>query len=115
YSLGHHRHPLRACADTFQGPLSKAQTTGINGTWLTFSRLTHDSCLGAENSISIPGMDRDELHAHFVLRAQGILAAFISGWYHNRPDNTLVTWIKTHVFIDVELEEPRDSFVCDFR
>ncbi|EOY07950.1 Uncharacterized protein TCM_022282 [Theobroma cacao] len=41
YSLGHHRHPLRACADTFQGPLSKAQTTGINGTWLTFSRLTH--------------------------------------------------------------------------
>ncbi|WRX25727.1 hypothetical protein QQP08_018214 [Theobroma cacao] len=42
YSLGHHRHPLRACADTFQGPLSKAQTTGINGTWLTFSRLTHE-------------------------------------------------------------------------
>ncbi|XWS59617.1 hypothetical protein CRYUN_Cryun08bG0137600 [Craigia yunnanensis] len=37
----------------------------------------------------------------FVLGAQGILAAFINGWYYNHPDKTLVTWIKTHVFIDV--------------
>ncbi|KAG4130391.1 hypothetical protein ERO13_D09G141000v2 [Gossypium hirsutum] len=36
----------------------------------------------------------------FVLGAQGILAAFINGWYYNNPDKTLVTWIKTHVFID---------------
>ncbi|KHG08514.1 Heparan-alpha-glucosaminide N-acetyltransferase [Gossypium arboreum] len=36
----------------------------------------------------------------FVLGAQGILAAFINGWYYNKPDKTLVTWIQTHIFID---------------
>ncbi|XP_039016002.1 heparan-alpha-glucosaminide N-acetyltransferase-like [Hibiscus syriacus] len=37
----------------------------------------------------------------FVLGAQGILAAFINGWYYNNPNDTLVTWIQRRVFIDV--------------
>ncbi|KAK1562610.1 hypothetical protein Q3G72_014763 [Acer saccharum] len=37
----------------------------------------------------------------FVLGAQGILAGFVNGWYYKNPDNTLVNWIQTHVFINV--------------
>ncbi|GAV58160.1 DUF1624 domain-containing protein [Cephalotus follicularis] len=37
----------------------------------------------------------------FVLGAEGILAGFVNGWYYKSPDNTLVHWIKTHVFINV--------------
>ncbi|KAJ0088687.1 hypothetical protein Patl1_32217 [Pistacia atlantica] len=37
----------------------------------------------------------------FVLGAQGILAGFVNGWYYKNHDNTLVNWIRTHVFINV--------------
>ncbi|PIN10307.1 heparan-alpha-glucosaminide N-acetyltransferase [Handroanthus impetiginosus] len=37
----------------------------------------------------------------FVLGAQGILAAFINGWYFKNSDNNLVNWIEEHVFNDV--------------
>ncbi|PWZ28394.1 Heparan-alpha-glucosaminide N-acetyltransferase [Zea mays] len=37
----------------------------------------------------------------FVLGAQGILAAFVNGWYYGSPDNTLVNWIVKHVFVNV--------------
>ncbi|XP_022766130.1 heparan-alpha-glucosaminide N-acetyltransferase-like [Durio zibethinus] len=37
----------------------------------------------------------------FVLGAQGILAAFVNGWYYESTDNTLVYWIQKHVFINV--------------
>ncbi|GLT92318.1 hypothetical protein SLE2022_101580 [Rubroshorea leprosula] len=36
----------------------------------------------------------------FVLGAQGILAAFVNGWYYEHTHKTPVTWIKDHVFID---------------
>ncbi|KAL6868295.1 hypothetical protein ACP4OV_015140 [Aristida adscensionis] len=37
----------------------------------------------------------------FVLGAQGILAAFVNGWYYESPDTTLVHWIVKHVFVNV--------------
>ncbi|KAL4578648.1 hypothetical protein LXL04_014776 [Taraxacum kok-saghyz] len=37
----------------------------------------------------------------FVLGAQGILAGFVNGWYYKNPDNNLVNWIQSRVFIDV--------------
>ncbi|KAF4370981.1 hypothetical protein F8388_002874 [Cannabis sativa] len=37
----------------------------------------------------------------FVLGAQGILAAFVNGWYYGTPDKSLVNWIQEHVFINV--------------
>ncbi|XP_026434821.1 heparan-alpha-glucosaminide N-acetyltransferase-like [Papaver somniferum] len=35
----------------------------------------------------------------FVLAAEGIFAGFINGWYYEDPHNTLIYWIKKHVFI----------------
>ncbi|CAH1436021.1 unnamed protein product [Lactuca virosa] len=37
----------------------------------------------------------------FVLGAQGILAGFVNGWWYKNPDNNLVNWIQSHVFINV--------------
>ncbi|GFS36206.1 heparan-alpha-glucosaminide N-acetyltransferase-like protein [Actinidia rufa] len=37
----------------------------------------------------------------FVMAAEGIFAAFINGWYYETPDNSLVHWIRRHVFVDV--------------
>ncbi|XP_026413129.1 heparan-alpha-glucosaminide N-acetyltransferase-like [Papaver somniferum] len=37
----------------------------------------------------------------FVLGAQGILAAFVNGWYYGTPAKSLVHWIQQHVFINV--------------
>ncbi|KAL4202773.1 hypothetical protein AMTRI_Chr02g222850 [Amborella trichopoda] len=37
----------------------------------------------------------------FVMAAEDIFAGFINGWYYNDPHNTLVYWIKKHVFIKV--------------
>ncbi|RZC87935.1 hypothetical protein C5167_004113, partial [Papaver somniferum] len=37
----------------------------------------------------------------FVLAAEGIFAGFINGWYYDDPHNTLIYWIKKHVFIGV--------------
>ncbi|KAI3922998.1 hypothetical protein MKW98_013532 [Papaver atlanticum] len=37
----------------------------------------------------------------FVLGAQGILAAFVNGWYYGTPAKSLVHWIVQHVFINV--------------
>ncbi|KAK6244664.1 hypothetical protein QUC31_011073 [Theobroma cacao] len=37
----------------------------------------------------------------YVLGAQGILAAFVNGWYYESSNNTLVYWIQKHVFINV--------------
>ncbi|KAI3908357.1 hypothetical protein MKX01_027379 [Papaver californicum] len=37
----------------------------------------------------------------FVLGAQGILAAFIYGWYYRTPAKSLVHWIERHAFINV--------------
>jgi hypothetical protein len=33
----------------------------------------------------------------FVLGAQGILAAFVNGWYYESPDNTLVSNVRLEV------------------
>lgn len=37
----------------------------------------------------------------FVMAAQGIFAAFVNGWYYEKPKNSLVHWIQRHVFNDV--------------
>ncbi|XP_057463884.1 uncharacterized protein LOC130753743 [Actinidia eriantha] len=37
----------------------------------------------------------------FVMAAEGIFSAFINGWYYETPDNSLVHWIRRHVFVDV--------------
>ncbi|KAL1198022.1 hypothetical protein V5N11_018308 [Cardamine amara subsp. amara] len=37
----------------------------------------------------------------YVMGAEGILAAFFSGWYYRHPRNTLINWIREHVFIRV--------------
>ncbi|KAF3785012.1 Heparan-alpha-glucosaminide N-acetyltransferase [Nymphaea thermarum] len=37
----------------------------------------------------------------FVMAAEGIFDAFVNGWYYDNPHNTLVNWIKKHVFINV--------------
>ncbi|KAK8959332.1 hypothetical protein KSP40_PGU016345 [Platanthera guangdongensis] len=37
----------------------------------------------------------------FVLGAQGILAAFVNGWYYESTHRTLVYWIQNQVFINV--------------
>ncbi|KAK1403375.1 heparan-alpha-glucosaminide N-acetyltransferase-like [Heracleum sosnowskyi] len=37
----------------------------------------------------------------FVLGAQGVLAGFVKGWFYEKPENNLVSWILDHVFIDV--------------
>ncbi|RDX67715.1 Heparan-alpha-glucosaminide N-acetyltransferase, partial [Mucuna pruriens] len=37
----------------------------------------------------------------FVMAAQGIFAAFVNGWYYEDPRNSLVHWIKKHVFVNV--------------
>ncbi|KAH7553527.1 hypothetical protein ACOSQ2_030045 [Xanthoceras sorbifolium] len=47
----------------------------------------------------------------FVLGAQGILAGFVNGWYYKDPDNTLVNWIQTHVFINVWKSERLGSLL----
>ncbi|XP_047151467.1 heparan-alpha-glucosaminide N-acetyltransferase-like [Vigna umbellata] len=37
----------------------------------------------------------------FVMAAEGIFAAFVNGWYYEDPRNSLVHWIKKHVFDNV--------------
>ncbi|RZC85645.1 hypothetical protein C5167_026321 [Papaver somniferum] len=37
----------------------------------------------------------------FVLAAEGIFAGFNNGWYYDDPHNTLIYWIKKHVFVGV--------------
>ncbi|GKV18523.1 hypothetical protein SLEP1_g28889 [Rubroshorea leprosula] len=37
----------------------------------------------------------------YVLAAEGIFAGFINGWYYEDPHNTLIYWIKKHIFIGV--------------
>ncbi|KAK9016952.1 hypothetical protein V6N11_079444 [Hibiscus sabdariffa] len=37
----------------------------------------------------------------YVMAAEGIFAGFINGWYYEDPHNTLVYWIKKHIFIGV--------------
>ncbi|TKY62113.1 Heparan-alpha-glucosaminide N-acetyltransferase [Spatholobus suberectus] len=37
----------------------------------------------------------------FVMAAEGIFAAFVNGWYYEDPRNSLVHWIKKHVFVNV--------------
>ncbi|KAL5566370.1 hypothetical protein UlMin_029534 [Ulmus minor] len=37
----------------------------------------------------------------YVMAAEGIFAGFVNGWYYNDPHNTLVYWIKKHIFIGV--------------
>ncbi|XP_023545272.1 heparan-alpha-glucosaminide N-acetyltransferase isoform X1 [Cucurbita pepo subsp. pepo] len=37
----------------------------------------------------------------YVMAAAGIFAGFINGWYYEDPHNTLIYWIKKHVFIGV--------------
>ncbi|KAL2953552.1 hypothetical protein AAZX31_19G170700 [Glycine max] len=37
----------------------------------------------------------------FVMAAEGIFAAFVNGWYCENPRNSLVHWIKKHVFVNV--------------
>ncbi|KAJ1255102.1 hypothetical protein BS78_K290500, partial [Paspalum vaginatum] len=37
----------------------------------------------------------------FVLGAQGILAAFVNGWYYESPENSLVHCIVKHAFVNV--------------
>ncbi|GLT68676.1 hypothetical protein SLA2020_408850 [Shorea laevis] len=37
----------------------------------------------------------------YVLAAEGIFAGFINGWYYEDSHNTLVYWIKKHIFIGV--------------
>ncbi|KAG4214840.1 hypothetical protein ERO13_A01G142200v2 [Gossypium hirsutum] len=37
----------------------------------------------------------------YVLGAQGILPAFVNGWYYKSTNNTLVFWIQKHVFNNV--------------
>ncbi|MED6211991.1 hypothetical protein PIB30_078858 [Stylosanthes scabra] len=37
----------------------------------------------------------------FVMAAEGIFAAFVNGWYYENPHNSLVHWIKKHVFVNV--------------
>ncbi|XP_004230240.1 uncharacterized protein [Solanum lycopersicum] len=35
----------------------------------------------------------------YVMAASGIFAGFINGWYYEDPHNTLIYWIKKHIFI----------------
>lgn len=35
----------------------------------------------------------------FVMAAEGIFPAFINGWYYKSPNNTLVYWVKKHIFV----------------
>ncbi|OAY44036.1 heparan-alpha-glucosaminide N-acetyltransferase [Manihot esculenta] len=37
----------------------------------------------------------------YVMAAAGIFAGFINGWYYDDPHNTLIYWIKKHIFIGV--------------
>ncbi|XP_008454037.2 uncharacterized protein LOC103494580 isoform X1 [Cucumis melo] len=37
----------------------------------------------------------------YVMAAAGIFAGFINGWYYEDPHNTLIYWIKKHLFIGV--------------
>ncbi|KAJ7977934.1 Heparan-alpha-glucosaminide N-acetyltransferase [Quillaja saponaria] len=37
----------------------------------------------------------------YVMAAAGIFAGFINGWYYGDPHNTLIYWIKKHIFINV--------------
>ncbi|XP_027349149.1 heparan-alpha-glucosaminide N-acetyltransferase-like [Abrus precatorius] len=37
----------------------------------------------------------------FVMAAEGIFAAFVNGWYYENPHNSLVHWIKKHIFVNV--------------
>lgn len=37
----------------------------------------------------------------YVMAAEGIFAGFINGWYYDDPHNTLIYWIKKHLFIGV--------------
>lgn len=37
----------------------------------------------------------------YVMAAEGIFEAFWNGWYYESPNNTLVYWIRKHVFINV--------------
>nr|CAB3489529.1 unnamed protein product [Digitaria exilis] len=44
------------------------------------------------------------LSAFYILvwfMSQGILAAFVNGWYYESPDKSLVHWIVKHVFVNV--------------
>jgi len=37
----------------------------------------------------------------YVMAAECIFAAFINGWYYDDPHNTLIYWIKKHIFFGV--------------
>ncbi|XP_058216330.1 uncharacterized protein LOC131327276 isoform X1 [Rhododendron vialii] len=37
----------------------------------------------------------------YVMAAECIFAAFINGWYYEDPHNTLIYWIRKHIFIGV--------------
>ncbi|KAL8166364.1 hypothetical protein V2J09_007863 [Rumex salicifolius] len=37
----------------------------------------------------------------YVMAAEKIFAGFINGWYIGDPSNTLVNWIRNHIFISV--------------
>ncbi|KDP23473.1 hypothetical protein JCGZ_23306 [Jatropha curcas] len=37
----------------------------------------------------------------YVMAAAGIFAGFMNGWYYDDPHNTLIYWIKKHIFIGV--------------
>ncbi|XP_051123742.1 uncharacterized protein LOC127246413 isoform X2 [Andrographis paniculata] len=37
----------------------------------------------------------------YVMAAEGIFAGFINGWYYKDPHNTLINWIKKHIFVEV--------------
>ncbi|XP_058740306.1 uncharacterized protein LOC131612553 [Vicia villosa] len=37
----------------------------------------------------------------FAMAAQGIFEGFVNGWYYEDPNNSLVHWIKKHVFVNV--------------
>ncbi|KAK8946759.1 hypothetical protein KSP39_PZI006376 [Platanthera zijinensis] len=37
----------------------------------------------------------------FVMAAEGIFEGFLNGWYFESPNNTLVYWIKKHIFVKV--------------
>ncbi|XP_015570418.1 heparan-alpha-glucosaminide N-acetyltransferase isoform X2 [Ricinus communis] len=37
----------------------------------------------------------------YVMAAEGIFAGFMNGWYYDDPHNSLIYWIKKHIFIGV--------------
>uniref|UniRef100_A0A453GFQ7 Uncharacterized protein n=1 Tax=Aegilops tauschii subsp. strangulata TaxID=200361 RepID=A0A453GFQ7_AEGTS len=37
----------------------------------------------------------------YVMAAAGIFEGFLNGWYYDGPKNTLVYWVRKHVFVRV--------------